>query len=189
MLSRRSFLTALPILALPGCSSSNGGPETGAPALDIEPLRALAEVLLPAELGRDGIDTAVSGFAQWIADYRPAVERDHAYGSGDIDYTAPHPGPGWAAQLDALDAESRQRHGLSFTGLDLERRAALVRAALQREGASDFPPPADAHSVALGVVAWFFASPAANDLCYAATIQRGSCRPLATVSARPASGG
>jgi hypothetical protein len=48
------------------------------------------------------------------------------------------------------------------------------------------PAPADAHHVALGLLAWFYASPAAEDLCYRAAIGRGSCRSLADVERAPA---
>ena len=191
MISRRSFVrnvsAALPIAALPTCAGPEGeSPRTDGDRLDAGMLRALAGVLLPAELGTSGLDAAASGFADWVGDYRPAAEREHGYGTDEIGYTPPHPGPGWAAQLDALDLEARQRWGMSFTELDIERRTGMVRATLSRERGAALPSAADAHAVALGFLAWFYASPGANDLCHGASIRSGSCRPLADVAERPA---
>jgi hypothetical protein len=186
-ISRRGFLrasAALPVIALPACEATSGAPAASAspdPAL----LRALAEAVLPTELGEAGTAATVAGFARWLAGYQPVAERDHGYGTGEITYTAPDPGPGWAAQLRALDLESRQRFGTGFAELELDRRRELVRASLARERATALPEPADAHTVALGLLAWFYASPAANDLCFRASIGRLTCRPLADSPEQP----
>jgi len=190
MISRRSFVrnvtVALPVVTLPACAEAGPPAQIAAATLDAERLRALAEVLLPSELGSAGLDAATAGFARWVADYRPAAEREHGYGTDEIAYTSPHPGPGWAAQLEAFELEAMQRHGTGFAALSREARTAMVQASLTRERSVNFPAPAEAHAVALGFLAWFYASPEANDLCHGVAIRTGSCRPLAELAARPA---
>jgi hypothetical protein len=175
-------------VALPGCADAGGtaAARTSADAvLDPALIRALAEAVLPSELGLSGRERAVAAFQQWVAGYRPVAERDHGYGTGELTYTGAHPAPGWRAQLEALDLEARQRFGLGFAELDADLRQRLVRAQLRRER-GPLPEPADAQHVAVGLVAWWSASPEANDLCYGRAIGRATCRPLAATGDEPA---
>jgi len=185
--SRRGFVkvaaTALPVAALPACGNGIRQDAPAGRALDAVILRALAGVVLPAELGDDGLERAVSGFERWLASYRPVAERNHGYGTGEIRYTSPDPAPGWKAQLEAYDMEARQRFGSGFAALDADRRLALVRARLAQQ--RSLPEPAQAAEVALGLIAWWTASPEANDLCYGVAIGRLACRPLDRSPERP----
>ncbi len=187
MITRRHFVrsmtVALPVVAMPACE--DGAEQAVAGTLDAGVLRALADVLLPSELGGAGLDAATAGFQAWVAAYRPAAEAEHGYGTDEITYTSPHPGPGWAAQLEALDLESRQRFTVGFAALDTSRRAGLARAMLTRERATAFPPPAEAHTVALGFLAWYYATPGASDLCHGADIGARTCRPLDRLPEKP----
>jgi hypothetical protein len=47
------------------------------------------------------------------------------------------------------------------------------------------PSVADASHVAVALLAHFYESPAAGDLCYEARIGRQTCRPLAQQSRKP----
>jgi hypothetical protein len=47
------------------------------------------------------------------------------------------------------------------------------------------PEPLDANHVALALVAWYFSTPDANDLCYQARIERNQCRPLINAPREP----
>lgn len=183
-LDRRRFLqtvaAAVPAGTLAACAG-DGTPQ----ALPGDTLDALAEVALPAELGPQGIARTVAGFRRWLAEYRPVAELNHGYGTGDLEYTPAHPGPGWASQLEALDLEARQRHGVRFAELDTERRAMMVRATIARERMERLGDAADARHVAVGLLAYFYASPEAANLCYQAAIGQYSCRSLEQVSARP----
>lgn len=77
--NRRTFLktvataaTALPAVAVGACAPAGTGTGT---SLDDGTLRALGEIVLPGELGADGIGRAVTGFQAWLAGYRPAAAR------------------------------------------------------------------------------------------------------------------
>jgi hypothetical protein len=160
-------------------------PAPGATALDEHILLALGETVLPAELGADGIQRAVSGFQAWLAGYQPAVETTHGYGTGTLDYTPAHPGPGWAAQLEALDLEAQQRFGATFTTLGPDRRAEMVRRQIARERVDGLPDPVRARHVALGLLSYWAQTPEATNLCYQARIDPLTCRPLADQAKRP----
>jgi hypothetical protein len=181
----RTFATAVPAGATVAAMDACGGPGQRVPLAD-PTLDALAEVLLPEELGPDGVTRAVNAFRQWLADYRPAREMNHGYGTAALEYTPPHPGAGWGAQLEALELEAQQRYGTAFARLDRERRIAMARAAIARDRTGSLGDPAGAHHVAVGLLAHFYASPEAANLCYRAMIDAFRCRPLAGAAERPA---
>lgn len=147
-------------------------------------LDALGDAVLPAELGPDGTARAVAEFQRWMDGYRPGAEANHGYGTGRIDSVAADPRPQWRAQLTALDAEAR-RAGASFASLSRERRQAIVRTALAGERGESLPSPLVARHVAVALLAHFYDSPAATDLCYDAQIGRQQCRPLAAQAQQP----
>lgn len=184
-LSRRGFVkgmaAALPVLSLPG--EAGAEPRTEAP-LDDALLRALADVVLPSEVGDAGKAQAVAAFQAWLAAYEPVAERNHGYGTGDIEYLPADPSPGWNAQLRALDLESQRRHGSGFVALDVAPRRALVE---RHVAGNRLPSPIEADHVALGLLAWWCDTPGAHDLAYRARIAPRTCRPLATSSDAPAS--
>lgn len=192
---RRTFLKraagAVPGAALVGslgsCAGEGEVPQAG--ALPLAPLQAMADVVLPKDaLGEDGMASALSGFMDWVEGFEPAAELDHPYLTGDLRYGPPHPGPRWAAQLTAMDLESRRRSGLAFAELDAGERHDLLQRAL-RGGSNNLPgSPAQADHVALGLLAWFYGSSQANDLCYRAEIGRHLCRGTATLPEEPAGG-
>jgi hypothetical protein len=145
-------------------------------SLDPARLRALAAAVLPADLGAAGLERTVQGFEQWLAGYREGAELLHGYGTGEIRVTGPSPALKWAAQLEAL--------GAPFTTLPAGERQARIRTALGTGRFAGFPSIDRAPHVAVGLMAFFYESPEATDLCYDAVIGRNSCRPLAT-SPRP----
>jgi hypothetical protein len=146
-------------------------------SLDPARLRALASAVLPTELGSAGLERTVLAFEQWLAGYREGAELLHGYGSGEIRVTGPSPALRWVSQLEAL--------GPSFASLPLGERQALVRAALGNGRVAGFPPIDRAPHVAVGLLAFFYESSVATDLCYEAVIGRNSCRPLSTSSRAP----
>lgn len=192
-LNRRHFLkTAGGAVVAGAAGAAVGTGACAAPAARSAPelpgatLGALAEVVLPGELGAEGTARTVRDFQVWLAGYRPAAEVTHGYGTGEIDYTAAHPGPGWAAQIEALDLEAQQRFGSAFTALSKERRTGLIRSQLARERGDRLPDPADARHVALGLLAFWAQTPEATNLCYKARIDPNACRPLAEQAREPA---
>jgi hypothetical protein len=184
-LSRRGFVKgalALPVVGMPISAAPEMPTQT---PLDDALLRALADVVLPAELGDARIAAAVAAFQSWLGGYEPVAERNHGYGTGEISYLPPDPAPGWAAQLRALDLEATKRHGQGFADADREARHALVVRHLSGERGARLPAPLEAGHVALGLLAWWCDSPGAHDLAYRARIAPNACRPLAASPEQP----
>jgi hypothetical protein len=148
-------------------------------------LGALGEAVLPAELGAGGIARAVADFERWMQDYQPGAELNHGYGTGKIDRLTADPRPQWRAQLASLETEAKRAGAPSFAALPREARQAIVRTALASERGDSLPSPLAARHVALALLAHFYDSPAATDLCYDAQIGRQQCRPLAAQRQQP----
>ena len=189
---RRSFvarmastLVAVPLLGpkfLPRSTDSASTPGQPNDAV----LSALADAVLPSDLGAEGIRRAAGEFQRWVDGYQPNTEAAHGYGTGRINRLPADPRPAWRAQLQSLDAEARRSGGQSFAALTRERRQALVRTALAGERGESLPAPLAAKHVALALLAHFYDSPTATDLCYESQIGRQQCRPLAGQAQRPA---
>jgi len=148
-------------------------------------LDALGEATLPSELGRAGITRAVASFRDWGKYYRENAELVHGYGTSRLRATGPTPVTRWTSQLDALDAASQSKHGRPFKSATIAQRADLVREALKGERLDRIPNVAEANHVAVALLAHFYESSAAADLCYEARIGRETCRPLAQQTRKP----
>ncbi len=188
-LDRRRFLktvaTAVPVAAAGAAAACTPAGTASATGLDDRTLLAVGETVLPDELGRDGMQQAVSGFKAWLTGYRPAVEVTHGYGTGNLDYTPAHPGPGWAAQLEALDLEAKERFDAAFAALSKEQRTEMIRRQIARERVDRLPDPVQARHVAVGLLAYWAQTPEATNLCYQASIDPYTCRPLAEQASKP----
>ena len=189
---RRSFLratgAALAGAALGGACAP--GEEAATPSvtqnrtLPGDLLRAVAAVVLPVSaLGPEGVEQAVVEFESWVAGFEPVAELEHGYGTSQIRYGPPDPAPGWAAQLQGLELESMHRFETSFTALPVAERRTLVAGHLG--GVQGLPAAPGAPHVALGLLAHFYDSPGATDLCYGRLIRKETCRGLAGVEALP----
>jgi hypothetical protein len=153
--------------------------------LDAALVRSVGDVVLPGELGSDGIARVTRAFSQWIGGYRAGVELVHPYGSADLRNTAASPMDRWRSQLTALDGAARARHQRAFTALTRDQRRELVMQAVADDRLNRLTDPLQANHVAMGLLAWYFASPEASDLCYTAQIGRNQCRPLVHSSRQP----
>jgi hypothetical protein len=196
---RRTFLRTAGVLAAGAAATGCDAPRTGddAPpaaasgarsrdvAFDGAALAALAEVVLPGELGPAGRARAVDDFTRWIAGYEPVAEEMHGYGYADVRWTPPDPAPGWRAQLEGLDLLARRSRGRAFAELPPEPRRAMVEAALARVPGDQLPAPIMATHVALALLAHWASSPAAWDLAWGARIAPRTCRPLDAAPRRP----
>jgi hypothetical protein len=188
---RRSFLratgAALAGAALAGAcapAAEEASPVTAPRVLPGDLLRALAAVVLPATaLGPEGIEEAAAAFEAWTEAFEPVAELEHGYGTSEIRYGPPDPAPGWAAQLQGLDLESQHRFEKSFVALTAEERRGLLAGHLG--GVEGLPAPARAPHVALGLLAHFYGTPRATDLCYGRHIRKETCRGLAGVAEAP----
>jgi len=201
-LSRRRFLAALaatvPVAVVVRRAHTAAVRHVAA---DPRTLDALADVVLPSELGDRGIKAEAAAFREWGAGYREGAELVHGYGTSRLRVTGPTPLTRWSAQLDDLDRAARDRYQRPFHEIPLAQRTDLVRAAIStlsnanhttdpngRPGdrpGDRMPTVTGATHVALAMLAHFYDSSAATDLCYNAHIGRSTCRPLAAQARKP----
>ena len=153
--------------------------------LDAAMVRGVADVVLPSELGNDGITRVSRAFSQWIGGYRAGLEVVHPYGSAELRQTGESPIARWRSQLSSLDGAARAKHQRAFTALTRDQRRELVMQALADDRINRLPDPLQANHVAMGMLAWYFATPEAADLCYDAKIGRQQCRPLGHSARQP----
>ncbi len=178
-------LPALPALRnLPGAQAVRQGDQDG---LDPNLLSALAEVVLPAnELGPDGLERAVGEFRSWSSGFGPEAELDHPYlWSDELRFGPRDPRPGWREQIELYDRTANEKHGSDFAELELAARRSLVESRLAGRVPESLGHAGETEEVALALMAWFLATPWANDLCYRAEIGRHECRGLPTVGEEP----
>lgn len=148
-------------------------------------LVALAQAVLPSSLGAAGIAKAVREFTRWLADYRAGTELLHPYGSSELSYAGASPVAAWRTQLMALESQARDRYGKSWVALGIGDRQALVRVALAGPKLSGMPSPLQATHIATALMAHFYDSSVATDLCYEAQIGKNQCRPLVHNARQP----
>jgi hypothetical protein len=186
LVSRRRFLATL-AAAVPLAVIVRRAHAAAVTHLESDPatLDALAEAVLPSSLGRAGARRAAAAFREWGAGYRENAELVHGYGTSRLRSTGPTPATRWATQLDQLEARARSEHQLPFRQLTVEQRMTLVRAALQGERLDRMPSVASANHVAVALLAHFYETPAAMDLCYGAQVGRQTCRPLSAQARKP----
>ncbi|MEZ4423167.1 MAG: twin-arginine translocation signal domain-containing protein [Gemmatimonadota bacterium] len=189
---RRSFLkaagTALGAAAVgTGCAPNPASDREDAAAstsLDGGLLRAVAVLVLPAELSPVEQEEAVQGFERWAAGYEPVAELNHGYGTSEIRYGPPDPRPGWAAQLRGLDLEAQRRSQTGFAALERTEADPLLRGHLA--GArGGLGAPLQAEHVALALLGWWLSTPDATDRCYGVRIAPQTCRGIDTAPAEP----
>jgi hypothetical protein len=178
-------------LALPGCVGPGETPATGGgseSALPEQTLAAVGRLVLPStELGEAGIDRVLEGFQNWLDEFEPVAELPHAYiWTDEILYGPAHPGPLFRAQLEALEIEAEKDKGASFTELSAAEQEAILRRQLPRDLPAGLPDAGRAPHVALGILAYFYDTSEANDLCYQAAIESQTCRGLESSSSEPA---
>jgi hypothetical protein len=135
-----------------------------------EDLRALSAIVLPSELGKQGTDRIADEFAAWVKNYRPGAEMDHGYGFTRLRNKPPSPAASYVRQFAELRGANRE----------------AVIAALQAAGITNLPMTPDGRHVAADLMAFYFRSSDANDLCYGAAIGRDQCRELAGSDQPPA---
>ncbi len=149
-------------------------------------LLALGEVVLPSELGSHGVERVVTAFDRWLQAYRPGAERDHGYGTGKIEHLPEDPTEQWTAQLTALEEAARRQEMKAFTDTSLVARQRLVTEEIENLVSDErLPHPTAAPHVALGLLAYFYSTPEAADLCYRAVIGKETCRSLDQAPSKP----
>src|SRR6185436_6524033 len=144
MLTRRTFVAwaagAIPIALVARRVDALGAEWIGR---EEEVMRALAEAVLPSELGAAGAARAARVFQAWIDNYGETAELVHGYGTSALRFARPSPRVKWAAQLEKLGS----RH---FAQLSLDERRAIVRDELKAERLDRMPAVGSASHVAVG---------------------------------------
>jgi len=148
-------------------------------------VRSLASAVLPASLEPARLTEIADRFLAWVSGYHEDAELDHGYGHTRLRSTGPSPAASYPSQLAVLETAARADGATGFAALPAERRRTLVEAALTTAGVDDLPERPDGRHVAADLLAFFFRSAEANDLCYGAAIGREDCRGLPGSDQRP----
>jgi hypothetical protein len=143
-------------------------------------LLALAEVVLPSEIGAAGQAEAVERFVRWLRSYDADAEMDHGYGLTRLRRTGPSPAsryPVLIALIDRQTAAALRRPKATFASAPLAVRRTIVEDSLRSvKGQRLLTRPGG--NLIEDLMAFYFQSSAANDLCYRAAIGREACRGL-----------
>jgi hypothetical protein len=148
-------------------------------------LKDVAPTVLPSAIGAKGHDEAVANFLRWIREYKEGVALSHGYGEPRLVKSGPSPRPAYVDQLAALQQAARARGG-RFGALPLDIRRELLDAAFTAAAVRNLPGRPDGKHVVADLMAHYFRSSAANDLCYNARIGRNAYRAIRVTTVRPA---
>ena len=146
----------------------------GFPGNQGETLRAIAAVVLPSELGAAQLEKTVAAFELWVREYRPGAEMDHGYGFTRLRSKPPSPASTYMRQLQELHLPG-----------DTDARRSAIEESLAQAKITALPQTPDGRHVAADLMAFYFRSSEANDLCYRAHIGRDECRGLAGSDREP----
>lgn len=147
-------------------------------------LRDVAGTVLPSAIGRTGQDEAVDNFLKWIREYREGVALSHGYGEPRLVKSGPSPAASYGKQLATLQ-QSAQARGGRFGALPLGVRRELLDAAFKSADVRNLPGRPDGKHVIADLMAHYFRSSAANDVCYNARIGRNTYRAIRVTTVRP----
>lgn len=147
-------------------------------------LRDVAATVLPSGLNTSGQDQAVDDFLRWIRDYKEGVPLSHGYGNPRLVRSGPSPAAGYARQIAALEQVARDRGG-RFGILPIETRRTLLDEAFKASNVQTLPGVPDGKHVVADLMAHYFRSSAANDLCHNARIGRNVNRAIRVTTVRP----
>jgi hypothetical protein len=151
-------------------------------------LNAIADIVLPSELGAAGRQKVVAAFVEWIAGYKEGADRGYGYGASTIAApTGPSPAQRYPEQFAALDAAAREKGAASFPALAAEARRSVIEAALNAgPGVMRLPARPTGANVIADLMGFYFNSADAWNLAYGARIDRDTCRGLAGSERPPA---
>ena len=154
------------------------------PADQVFVLRDIAATVLPSAIARKGQDEAVDQFLRWIREYKEGVALSHGYGEPRLIKSGPPPVPGYSKQISALQQAAQARGG-RFGALSLAIRRELLDAAFKAADVRNLPGRPDGKHVIADLMAHYFRSSGANDLCYNARIGRNTYRAIRVTTVRP----
>jgi Gluconate 2-dehydrogenase subunit 3 len=180
-MKRRTLLKSLAgvVVARPVAALAQT-PPSGFTTAQIATLNAIAEVVLPSEIGAVARERAVKSFVSWFANYKQGADMGHGYGSSTVRQPAgPSPIARYPEQFDRLEAAARAQGAASFRALPAAARVAIVEKFLNEPAPVNRLPaqPTGANLVA-DFMGRYFTSGDAWDVCYRAEIGRDRCRLL-----------
>lgn len=179
--SRRTALKALGAASVAAAlpAGVRGSQVSNAPLRepDLGVLRAIADVVLPSELGDAGRTRVVADFVRWLNGYRSGADTDHGYGFTHIRRTGPSPALAYPAQIAAL--------GHDFVSRPPDARRAALESAIANAKVARLPGRPNGGHLATDLMAFYFHSPEAANRCYRARIDRDTCRGLPGSDRRP----
>jgi len=156
-------------------------------ATEVETLNAIADVVLPEEIGPDARRRAVTVFVSWFTNYRQGADMGHGYGASTVRApSGPSPFSRYPAQFSALDASATARGGQTFRALPIADRRAIVEQFLNEpQAATRLPASPTGANLIADLMGSYFTSANAWDVCYGVQILRDSCRALDNSEAAP----
>ena len=154
------------------------------PADQVFILRDVAPTVLPSSIGARGQNEAVDNFLRWIREYKEGVALSHGYGEPRLVKSGPSPAPGYSKQIAALQQAAQARGG-RFGALPIEVRRELLDAAFKAADVRNLPGRPDGKHVVADLMAHYFRSSEANDLCYNSRIGRNTYRAIRVTTVRP----
>ena len=154
------------------------------PADQVFVLRDVATTVLPSSIGATGHNAAVDNFLRWIREYKEGVALSHGYGEPRLVKSGPSPAPAYSKQIIALQQAAQARGG-RFGALPIEVRRELLDAAFKAADVRNLPGRPDGKHVVADLMAHYFRSSGANDLCYNARIGRNTYRAIRVTTVRP----
>jgi hypothetical protein len=155
------------------------------PSAQVAILRDVAATVLPSAIGSRGQNDAVDQFLAWIRDYKEGVALSHGYGEPRLVKSGPSPAAAYTRQLTDLEREANARGG-RFGALPVETRRELLDIAFTAAEIRNLPGRPDGKHVIADLMAHYFRSSGANDLCYNARIGRNTYRAIRVTTVRPA---
>jgi hypothetical protein len=154
------------------------------PADQVTALRDVAATVLPSSIGGKGQNDAVDNFLRWIREYKEGVALSHGYGEPRLVKSGPSPATNYTKQLIGLQRDAQARGG-RFGALPIETRRELLDAAFKAADVRNLPGRPDGKHVVADLMAHYFRSSEANDLCYNARIGRNTYRAIRVTTVRP----
>ena len=154
------------------------------PADQVFVLRDVAATVLPSSIGAAGHNEAVDNFLRWIREYKEGVALSHGYGEPRLVKSGPSPAPAYSKQILALQQAAQARGG-RFGALPIEVRRQLLDAAFKAADVRNLPGRPDGKHVVADLMAHYYRSSGANDLCYNARIGRNTYRAIRVTTVRP----
>ena len=155
------------------------------PADQVFILRDVAPTVLPSAIGARGHNEAVDNFLRWIREYKEGVALSHGYGDPRLVKSGPSPAAGYSKQIIALQQAAQARGG-RFGALPIDVRRELLDTAFKAADVRNLPGRPDGKHVVADLMAHYFRSSGANDLCYNSRIGRNTYRAIRVTTVRPA---